>query len=339
MSRVRPLVLWRALGHVWRGPLAQGDVPLLSTGYYNKRPLHTQPSLQHLSRHARGVKVWEEASQSKAGEDFQLTTVCDAMIDNLQVNRYTKSSNMIKIFDHVATAEDMKVALNALTSFRRSLSRPTRALPLVVVRACLRAGCPHEALRLIRNKVSYGLFPSRRVFHVLMDGFVRDGDGAGAVSVYNQMLDDEVLPDGMTFHLASRAHAMLGTSEALEKAESLSRQCHELEPKLGSKSFVILVKTLLSQDKGREALSILDRLEQDQLLLPQTQLNLMTHVLVEIGELGRVLDVLREKLCVPSDDGPGLPLEAWPQLQAAVQSSSDMELRQKLEVSLKYSIC
>jgi pentatricopeptide repeat protein len=42
-----------------------------------------------------------------------------------------------------------------------------------------------------------------------MDGFVRDGDGAGAVSVYNQMLDDEVLPDGMTFHLASRAHAML----------------------------------------------------------------------------------------------------------------------------------
>jgi hypothetical protein len=31
----------------------------------------------------------------------------------------------------------------------------------------------------------------------------------GAVSVYNQMLDDEVLPDGMTFHLASRAHAML----------------------------------------------------------------------------------------------------------------------------------
>ena len=65
----------------------------------------------------------------------------------------------------------------------------------------------------------------------------------------------------------------------------------------------------------------------------------MTHVLVEIGELGRVLDVLREKLCVPSDDGLGLPLEAWPQLQAAVQSSSDMELRQKLEVSLKYSIC
>jgi hypothetical protein len=81
-------------------------------------------------------------------------------------------------------------------------------------------------------------------------------------------------------------HTIQGTSEALEKAESLSRQCHELEPKLGSKSFVILVKTLLSQvshtschtpftegglsqDKGREALSILDRLEQDQLLLPQ----------------------------------------------------------------------
>ena len=42
MSRVWPLVLWRVMGHVWRGPLAQGDVPLLSAGYYNKRPLRTQ---------------------------------------------------------------------------------------------------------------------------------------------------------------------------------------------------------------------------------------------------------------------------------------------------------
>ena len=32
---------------------------------------------------------------------------------------------------------------------------------------------------------------------------------AGAVSVYCHMLEDEVIPDGMTFHLASRAHAML----------------------------------------------------------------------------------------------------------------------------------
>ena len=27
--------------------------------------------------------------------------------------------------------------------------------------------------------------------------------------MYNQMLEDEVVPDGMTFHLASRAHVML----------------------------------------------------------------------------------------------------------------------------------
>ena len=81
-------------------------------------------------------------------------------------------------------------------------------------------------------------------------------------------------------------HTIQGTSEALEKAESLSRQCQEMEPKLGSKSFVILVKALLSQvsrtpchtpftegglsqNKGREALSLLGRLEQDQLLFPQ----------------------------------------------------------------------
>lgn len=77
--------------------------------------------------------------------------------------------------------------------------------------------------------------------------------------------------------------------EGVEKAESLCRQCQELEPKLGSKSFIILVKTLLSQvmprllthpllpafslslsqEKGREALSLLERLEKEQLLLPQ----------------------------------------------------------------------
>ena len=66
----------------------------------------------------------------------------------------------------------------------------------------------------------------------------------------------------------------------------------------------------------------------------QTHLNLMTHALVEIRQLDRAMDVLRNKLCVPFEDGTelGLPQEAWPQLQAAVHSTSDMELRQKLEV-------
>ena len=73
--------------------------------------------------------------------------------------------------------------------------------------------------------------------------------------------------------------------------------------------------------------------------LLQTHLNLLTHVLVEVGQLDRVLDVLREKLCVPSEDGStlGLPREAWPQLLAAVQSSTDVELKQKLEVGACYA--
>ena len=167
---------------------------------------------------------------------------------------------------------------------------------------------------------------------MLMDAFIKEGDAAGlinhslthththththtgAVSVYNQMEEDEVVPDGMTFHLASRAHSMLvntmlpwqppfhptlcyrgnhyltptpqGTLESLEEAELLCRQCRELEPKLGCKSFVVLVKSLLtqvapptlqlatppsflSQEKGEEAVSLLSRLERDQLLLPQ----------------------------------------------------------------------
>ena len=48
------------------------------------------------------------------------------------------------------------------------------------------------------------------VFILLVSAFLLSGcPCVGAVSVYSQMLDDEVLPHGMTFHLASRAHAML----------------------------------------------------------------------------------------------------------------------------------
>ena len=84
------------------------------------------------------------------------------------------------------------------------------------------------------------------------------------------MLSDEVVPDGMTFHLVSRAHVMMvtiatgdllnhlpppppsrpplqGTPDGLEAAVSLSKQCYELEPKLGSKSLIIVIKTLLDQ--------------------------------------------------------------------------------------------
>ena len=66
-----------------------------------------------------------------------------------------------------------------------------------------------------------------------MDTFIREGDPDGpslyivtaccvmddvfptaAIAVYEQMLTDEVDPDGMTFHLASRAHVLLVTTAA-----------------------------------------------------------------------------------------------------------------------------
>ena len=58
------------------------------------------------------------------------------------------------------------------------------------------------------------------------------------------------------------------------------------------------------------------------------------HVLVAIGELGRILIILKDKLCVPNKDDQqlGLPQEAWPQLQTAVQDSGDEELIRQLEV-------
>jgi pentatricopeptide repeat protein len=288
-----------------------------------------------LSRHSRGVKAWEEAAQAKAGdvESFDLGAVCNGVIENLKTNRYTKSSNLTKIFDHVATPEQLEVAEGALVSFRRSLSRPTPALPLVVVRACLRVGRADRALHYVREKVQYGIFPSRRVYHVLMDAFIREGDAASAVTVYDQMVSDEVIPDEMTFHLASKAHVMTATPEGTTEAISLCRQCYELQPKLGSTSFVTVVKALVDQGKESEALSLLTQLDTDQLLLPQTGLNLVTHVLMAVGELGRILVILREKLCVPIEEGRqlGLPQEAWPRLQTAVQDSGDEELITQLE--------
>ena len=57
-----------------------------------------------------------------------------------------------------------------------------------------------------------------------------------------------------------------------------------------------------------------------------------------IGELGRILVILKEKLCVPNDDDQqlGLSQEAWPQLQTAVQDSGDEELIRQLEVHTQW---
>ena len=88
------------------------------------------------------------------------------------------------------------------------------------------------------------MFPSRRVYHVLIDAFIREGDAAGgllysmtippslphspfpslphslplslppslgAIAAHEQMLEDEVDPDRMTFHLAAVAHVLLVT--------------------------------------------------------------------------------------------------------------------------------
>ena len=77
----------------------------------------------------------------------------------------------------------------------------------------------------------------------------------------------------------------------------------------------------------------------------KTHLNLLTHTLVAVGELGRILAVLKEKLCIPNqettvpvqqdsiqDQQLGLPQEAWPELCTAVQDSGDAELIRQLEV-------
>ena len=82
----------------------------------------------------------------------------------------------MQIYDNVTTPEHLEVAEGALvrsvsrglmtglhhmtdhvticpTSFRRSLSRATPALPLVVIRACIRVGRAEKALQYIREKV------------------------------------------------------------------------------------------------------------------------------------------------------------------------------------------
>ena len=61
----------------------------------------------------------------------------------------------------------------SLCSFRHSLNMPRSSLPLVVARACVRVGRPEVVMSYVRDEVQYGLFPSTRVYNVIMDAMLK----------------------------------------------------------------------------------------------------------------------------------------------------------------------
>ena len=57
---------------------------------------------------------------------------------------------------------------------------PRPGLPLVVTRACIRVGLPEAAMSYVRDEVQYGLFPSTRVYNVIMDAMLKKKKSKGA---------------------------------------------------------------------------------------------------------------------------------------------------------------
>ena len=56
---------------------------------------------------------------------------------------------------------------------------PRPGLPLVVTRACIRVGLPEAAMSYVRDEVQYGLFPSTRVYNVIMDAMLKKNKSKG----------------------------------------------------------------------------------------------------------------------------------------------------------------
>lgn len=47
---------------------------------------------------------------------------------------------------------------------------------MVVVRACVRAGLPERALHYVRNKVQFRVYPSLKVYNILMNALLQKDD-------------------------------------------------------------------------------------------------------------------------------------------------------------------
>ena len=94
----------------------------------------------------------------------------------------------------------------------------------------------------------------------------------GALAAFDLLISDELIPDGMTYHLATKA-SLFYSLEALKKKEDIEtgmeneqsvegaesveleldrtleywEKCRQLEPKFGTKTLRIIIDTLLSR--------------------------------------------------------------------------------------------
>lgn len=282
----------------------------------------------YLSLQSSGVKSWE---QNKAkGEEFDRSQAAARVTENISRCRYARASTVNKIFDNVTTPEELAEAEKVLLSFRRGLNRPRVSLPMCVVRACIRVGKPRRALYYAMQKVQYGLFPSSKVYNILIDALLKEKDGKGAVLAFEQLMGDEVVPDGMALFLATRAYALLDSPEQpgqLEKALDLAKKCAELAPPLGRKAHATIIKTLLEKKEAKKAIDLLKGMDETHQLSKQMVLNLKMHALVAEGRLDDALALLGE-LADPAHQDVGVPKLAVSELEAAVsQSGQEKQLQ------------
>lgn len=272
---------------------------------------------------------------------MDLGALCASLLQQVETDRFIKCSQVNKVFDNCTTKEELELAEKVLVRFRHSLSFPRPSLPLVVVRACLRVGASRRALHYARNKLHFGVFPTRRVYKVLMEALLLEGNAKGAVAAYKLLLEDEIEPDGMVYHLAALAHARMSTAESAEASLELCRKCQVLEPRLGNKTYSMLVERLLRKERRvEEGRQLLEQLTQEGMLPSQTLFELRVECLVAEGNLAGAVKLLTD-LC--NRDNKELadvraPRLGLPRLRLAVEKSDDEDLKRSLEVLLKETL-
>lgn len=303
---------------------------------HTRVPLFSTPlgSRTYLSLQSSGVKTWEQ--NIAKGEGLDRSQAATRVTENITRCRYARASTVNKIFDNVTTPEELVEAEKVLLSFRRGLNSPRISLPMCVVRACIRVGKPRRALYFAMQKVQYGLFPSRKIYNILIDALLKEKDGKGAVLAYEQLLGDEIVPDGMTLFMATQAYALLDSPEKpgqLDKALELAKKCAQLAPPLGRKAHSTIIKTLLEKKAAHQALELLGGMEETQQISKQTALNLRVHALVGDSRLEDAIALLGD-LTNPTHQDLGVPKLAISELEAAVTQSGQEKLSQAYKDTL-----
>ncbi|XP_065833954.1 small ribosomal subunit protein mS27-like isoform X2 [Oscarella lobularis] len=174
----------------------------------------------------RGLKTGGAWKAIRAAKEAK---VVGELFDGLQAKfdsrLYVKASQLNQLLDNCETTEDFDLAVKAVRGFRKSLSKPRESTGSVFVRASCRVGAPEKALEIIRDKLQYGIFPTRSGFNMIMKEFLKLKDYDNAIRTFDQMIEnDEIKPSAQSYHLAIQALCMKETTDDYRRAIQLAKK-------------------------------------------------------------------------------------------------------------------